>query len=78
MKAYLDIVKNVLEKAKKEHFAIPALNAGTLEVLKGIVAAAVEAQSPVIIETAIGETKWMEAENIVDIARNFQQKYKLL
>ncbi len=66
-----------LEKAKKEGFAIPALNAGTLEVLKAIVAAAVEARSPVIIETATGETKWMEAENIFCLCRNFADKYKI-
>src|SRR3989304_4508982 len=66
-----------LEKAKNEHFAIPALNAGTLEVLKAITAAAVEARSPVIIETAIGETKWMEAENILCMCRNFSDKYKV-
>lgn len=66
-----------LEKAKKEHFAIPALNAGTLEVLKAITEAAVEARSPVIIETAIGETKWMEAENILCLCRNYSDKYKV-
>jgi len=66
-----------LEKAKKENFAIPALNAGTLEVLKAITAAAVEARSPVIIETATGETKWMEAENILCLCRNFSDKYKI-
>lgn len=66
-----------LEKAKKENFAIPALNAGTLEVLKAITAAAVEARSPVIIETATGETKWMEAENIFCICRNFADKYQI-
>lgn len=66
-----------LEKAKKENFAIPALNAGTLEVLKAITAAAVEARSPVIIETATGETKWMEAENILCICRNFSDKYQV-
>lgn len=66
-----------LTKAKNEHFAIPALNAGTLEVLKAIVQAAVEAKSPVIIETAIGETKWMEAENILCLCRNYSDKYKV-
>lgn len=66
-----------LEKAKKENFAIPALNAGTLEVLKAITMAAVEAKSPVIIETAIGETKWMEAENIYCLCRNYSEKYKV-
>lgn len=66
-----------LTKAKNEHFAIPAFNIGTLEVLKGIVTAAVEARSPVIIETAVGETKWIEAENIFCICRNFSDKYKI-
>ncbi len=69
--------RNWLDKAKREHFAIPALNAGTLEVLKAIVEAAVEAKSPVIIETAIGETKWMEAENILCLCRNYSDKYKV-
>lgn len=66
-----------LTKAKNEHFAIPALNAGTLEVLKAIVQAAVEAKSPVIIETATSETKWMEAENVLCLCRNFADKYKV-
>jgi ketose-bisphosphate aldolase len=66
-----------LEKAKKEGFAIPALNAGTFETFKGIVEAAVEARSPVIIETSTGETKWMEAENVLCICRNWSEKYKV-
>ena len=65
------------EKARRENFAIPALNAGTFETFKGIVAAAVEARSPVIIETSTGETKWMEAENVLCICRNFSDKYKV-
>ncbi len=66
-----------LEKAKKENFAIPALNVGTLESMKGIVEAAVEAKSPVIIESSTGETKWMEAENVLCISRNMAEKYKI-
>ena len=46
-----------LERAKKEGWAIPALNVGTLETFKGIVEACVEAKSPVIIESSPGETK---------------------
>ncbi|HSX58296.1 MAG TPA: class II fructose-bisphosphate aldolase [Candidatus Saccharimonadales bacterium] len=66
-----------LEKARKENFAIPALNAGTFETIKGIVEAAVEARSPVIIETSTGETKWMEAENVLCICRNYSDKNKV-
>ena len=66
-----------LEKAKKEGFAIPALNVGTLETFKGIVEACVEAKSPVIIESSTGETKWMEAENVASISRNLSKKYNV-
>ena len=63
------------EKARRENFAIPALNAGTFETLKGIVAAASEAKSPVIIETSTNETKWMEAKNVLCMCRNFSEEY---
>ncbi|MDP2671706.1 MAG: class II fructose-bisphosphate aldolase [bacterium] len=66
-----------LEKAKRENFAIPALNVGTFETFKGIVAAAINKKSPVIIESSTGETRWMEAENVASISRNFAKKYGL-
>src|SRR3990172_3697783 len=69
--------KDWLEKAKKEDFAIPSLNVGTLETFKGIVEACVEAKSPVIIESSTGETKWMEGENVASISRNLSKKYNV-
>jgi len=69
--------KDWLEKAKKEGFAIPALNVGTFETFKGIVEACIEAKSPIIIESSTGETKWMEGENVASIARNYAKKYNL-
>lgn len=66
-----------LERAKKEDFAIPALNVGTFETFKGIVEACVESKSPVIIESSTGETKWMEAENVLSLSRNFSKKYNI-
>jgi ketose-bisphosphate aldolase len=65
------------DRAKKEGWALPALNIGTLETFKGIVAACLETKSPIIIESSTGETKWMEAENVASIARNFAKKYNL-
>src|SRR3990167_10985716 len=67
-----------LTKAKREGFAIPALNVGTFETFKGIVEACLEAKSPVIIESSTGETKWMESENVASISRNFAKKYNLV
>lgn len=62
-----------LEKAKREKFAIGAFNVGNLETFKAIVQAAAAKKSPVIIESSPGETKWMEADNIVDLAKNYSQ-----
>lgn len=64
-----------LQKAKKEKFAIGAFNVGNLETFKAIVQAASNKKSPVIIESSPGETKWMEAENIIDLARNYSEEY---
>ncbi|KKS64108.1 MAG: hypothetical protein A2835_02365 [Candidatus Niyogibacteria bacterium RIFCSPHIGHO2_01_FULL_45_28] len=64
-----------LEKARREKFAIGAFNVGNLETFKAIVQAAVSQKSPVIIESSPGETAWMEAENIVDLARNYSEEY---
>ena len=67
--------KDWLQKAKDEKFAIGAFNVGNLETFKAIAQAAANKKSPVIIESSPGETKWMEAENVVDIARNFSSEY---
>lgn len=66
-----------LEKAKKEKFAIGAFNVGNLETFKAVAQAAANKKSPIIIESSPGETKWMGADNIVDIARNFEWDYKI-
>jgi ketose-bisphosphate aldolase len=63
-----------LEKAKKEGFAIGALNVSNLETFKAIVNVVAEKKSPVIIESSPGETEWMGAENVVDIAKNYSQE----
>ena len=63
------------QKAKREKFAIGAFNVGNLETFKAIVQASANKKSPVIIESSPGETNWMEAENIVDLAKNYSQEY---
>lgn len=67
--------KEWLEKAKREKWALGAFNVGNLETLKAIVVAAANKKSPVIIESSPGETKWMGADNLVDLARNYSQEY---
>lgn len=66
-----------LRRAKEEKFAIGAFNVGNLETFKAIVQAAANQRSPVIIESSPGETAWMGAENIVDLAKNYSQEFKI-
>ena len=67
--------KDWLQKAKDEKFAIGAFNVGNLETFKAIAQAAANKKSPVIIESSPGETKWMDPDNIVDIARNYSEEF---
>lgn len=66
-----------LEKAKREKWALGAFNVGNLETFKAIALAAAKKKSPVIIETSPGETSWMEAKNIVDLAKNYSDEYQI-
>lgn len=65
--------KEWLKKAKDEGFAIGAFNVANLETFKAIALAAANKKSPVIIESSAGETDWMGADNIVDLARNYSE-----
>src|SRR6185436_14870150 len=67
--------KQWFKKAKEGGFAIGAFNVGNLETFKAVAEAARNKKSPVIIESSPGETDWMGADNIVDIARNYEWDY---
>ncbi|MBI4037077.1 class II fructose-bisphosphate aldolase [Candidatus Daviesbacteria bacterium] len=66
-------VNDWLKKAKEEKFAIGAFNVGNLETFKAVARAAANKKSPVIIESSPGETNFLGADNIVDLAQNFSQ-----
>ena len=67
-------LKDLLEKAKKEHFAIGAFNACNLETVAAIVHAAFELHSPVIIESSPGETKFIGGRNLACLCKNFAEE----
>lgn len=62
-------------KVKREKFALGAFNIGNLETIKAVAWAAKTHGSPVIIESSPGETEWLGADNLVDVARNFSQDF---
>ncbi|WP_339022877.1 class II fructose-bisphosphate aldolase [Spiroplasma endosymbiont of Crioceris asparagi] len=57
-------LKKELLKAKKEHYAVPAFNFDNLEMLKGIIAAAEDQKSPVILMVTESAAKYMGIEYV--------------
>lgn len=66
-----------LEKAKREGWAMGAFNVGNLETFKAVVQAASNKKSPIIVESSPGETSWLGADNIVDLAKNYSQEFNI-
>ncbi|MBR2339509.1 MAG: class II fructose-1,6-bisphosphate aldolase [Clostridia bacterium] len=56
--------KELLEKAKKEGYAVPAFNAENLEMVQAIISAAEYAHSPVMIQTTPPTVKYIGAETM--------------
>jgi len=50
--------KEMFEKSMKEHFAIGAFNVNNMEIIQGIVDAAAEENSPVILQVSHGAIKY--------------------
>ncbi len=50
--------KNMFEKSMKEHFAIGAFNVNNMEIIQGIVDAAAEENSPVILQASSSAIKY--------------------
>ncbi len=66
-------MKDILKKAQQNKYAIGAFNFSTAEVLKAIVVAARELNSPIIVATSEGEGEfigWREAVALVDAWRH--------
>ncbi len=66
-------IKYYLEKAQKEKFAIAQFNFSDFTQVKGIVAGAVKANSPIILGTSEGESKFFGLEEAVAL-RNVLRK----
>jgi len=60
----------LFEKAKLGGYAIGAFNVSTLEAIKGVLDAAIELNSPVIIETSEKEMRYVGATLVADVVRD--------
>jgi fructose-bisphosphate aldolase class II len=62
-------LKEVLDKAKAEHYAVGAFNINDMEIAKAIGSAAKEEKSPVILAVSPSAIKYAGIEYIYEIAR---------
>ncbi len=67
--------KKFLRKAQQKHFGIGAFNFSTAEQLKAIFEAAHKLQSPIIIETSMGESKFLGLDVAPRLVQIFKKKY---
>lgn len=69
--------KRLYEKARAGGYAIGAFNVSTLEAIKGVLDAAIELDSPVIIETSEKEMKYVGAELVADAVRDLAENLSI-
>lgn len=70
-------LRDYLNKAQKEKWAIGQFNFSSLEQLKGILAASQKLKKPVILGTSEGECRFLGLEEIVALVEISKMKYKV-
>lgn len=68
-------LKNHLEKARKEEYALGQFNFSTLQQLRGIVEAAKRKQVPVILGTSRGESEFIGLKQAVKLVEALRETY---
>ena len=61
--------QKLLQKARKEGFAVPAFNVNNLEMVEAVMKAALELKSPVILQTSEGAIEYAGMHYLIALAR---------
>ena len=67
--------RKLMERARKEKFAVGAFNLDNQETLIAVARAAKAMDSPVLVEVSAGEVEAMGLANIRDMVDNYRQEY---
>ncbi len=67
--------RQLMERARKEKFAVGAFNLDNQETLIAVVRAAKKMNSPVLVELSAGEVKAIGIENVRDMVDNYKATY---
>jgi fructose-bisphosphate aldolase class II len=70
-------LKFYFKKAEKEKWAIGQFNFSNLEILKGIIKAAENLKSPVILGMSEGESRFFGLEEVVALVEVLKRKINL-
>lgn len=66
--------RELMTRARAEHFAVGAFNLDNQETLKAVVRAALAKQSPVLVEVSDGEVESLGLDNIRDMVDNYKEE----
>lgn len=69
--------KSLLKKALREKKAIPAINVSSIEALHAVFEAAAQTNSPVIIETSVGESKHLNPRVLNAICEELSEVHEV-
>jgi ketose-bisphosphate aldolase len=67
--------RELMERAKKEKFAVGAFNLDNQETLIAVARAAKKTNSPVLVELSAGEVKAMGLDNVRDMVENYKEQF---
>jgi len=67
----------ILNKARKDGFAVPAFNIYNLETMQGVAEAAAEMNSPVFLAATPSTVKYMGSKNLLALYQNLLEKYSI-
>lgn len=69
--------RKLMERARKEKFAVGAFNLDNQETLVAVARAAKAKNSPVLVEVSAGEVEAMGLANLRDMVDNYRNQYKI-
>lgn len=67
--------RSLIERARKEKFALGAFNLDNQETLKAVARAAAKKKAPVLVEVSQGEVESLGLDNVRDMVDNYKREY---
>ncbi|MGQ9735345.1 MAG: class II fructose-1,6-bisphosphate aldolase [Thermaceae bacterium] len=73
----LVVGKEILDKARKEGYAVPSFNTNNLEITQAILEVAEEVRAPVFIQISDGARKYAGMENLANLVKDMASRVRV-